>query len=73
MGLRHKRETSGQTGIGIAGYCSGLGERVQVWNFVPESRKLYGRDNGGCRDSELARMSVAVTWVLRDVTCSSII
>src|SRR5882672_5344866 len=33
-----------------------------------ESRKSCGRDNGGCRDSELAGMSAAVTWVLRDIT-----
>jgi len=35
-----------------------------------ESRKSCGCDNGGCHDSELARMSAAVTWVLQDVTAS---
>src|SRR5882672_1335948 len=65
---RHIHETRGQTGIRIIGYCSELGKGVRVRNEVPESRKSYGCDNGECCDSELAGMSVAVTWVLWDVT-----
>src|SRR5882672_8897119 len=33
-----------------------------------DSRRLCGRDNYGCRDSELAVLVSNVTWVLRDVT-----
>src|SRR5882672_7357153 len=35
-----------------------------------DSWRLCGRDNYGCRDSELAILVSNVTWVLRDVTVS---